>query len=168
MIPLSHDPSEAASLRDAALIYASWGWRVLPCQPLGKDPITHLVPHAVYDATADPDTIRGWWSRYPNANIGVAGGNGLLLVDLDLDKNANALRDLELLIGVALPPTRIERTPSGGLHYFYMVPADEELNGLDPITGVELRYTGRYVIVAPSILALGHPGVRKAGTYELV
>jgi replicative DNA helicase len=141
---LSHDKLIAA--RE----YAQQGMRVLPCEPNGKVPLTDLVPHAVKDATTDSDKITEWWTRYPNANIGVAGGNGLLCIDFDFYKNSNAAKDLEKLIVEALPPTRTEATPGGGEHWFYLVPEEDGLAGVDPIKGVELRYTNRYVVVAPS------------------
>lgn len=40
------------------------------CTP-GKHPRVDLVPHAVRDATLDPDLARQWWDTYPHANVGV-------------------------------------------------------------------------------------------------
>ena len=76
---------------DWALRYAGcYGFYVLPvwwarlngrcacgnaeCRSRGKHPIAPLVPHGVCDATDDLDTIVGWWTRCPWANIGVRTG----------------------------------------------------------------------------------------------
>ncbi|MEL5850195.1 MAG: bifunctional DNA primase/polymerase, partial [Candidatus Igneacidithiobacillus chanchocoensis] len=42
---------------EAALIYASWGWHVLPVVTNGKVPATL---HGVKDATTDPEQIAKW------------------------------------------------------------------------------------------------------------
>lgn len=148
-------------MQDAALEYATrYGMQTLPCEPGGKAPLIALVPHGVKDATTDTAKIKLWWDQYPDANIGIAGGNGLLCIDLDLYKNPNAGAELERLIGCPLPATRSETTPGGGLHYFYKVPTNQPLTGCDPLPGVELRYEGRYVVTAPSINA--------SGAYKLV
>ena len=56
---------------EAALIYASWGWHVLPVVPNGKVPATL---HGVKDATTDPEQIARWWAQNPDFNIGIAAG----------------------------------------------------------------------------------------------
>ena len=88
----------------AALQYAAAGLAVLPlhslrgaaagacscgrpagdtkCKP-GKHPRT---PNGVTDATTDAATVRAWWQRWPDANIGIAGGapsQKLLWIDFD-------------------------------------------------------------------------------------
>ena len=63
----------------AALSYArERGWSVLPLD--GKQPLTE---HGVHDATTDPDVIEAWWRRWPDANVGLATGRGLFVVDVD-------------------------------------------------------------------------------------
>jgi len=85
-----------AFLGEAAVRYAARkSWRVLPlhtpsegscscgdpeCSSPGKHPRT---PHGVKDASADPEVVRGWWARWPAANVGIATGSGLILVDGD-------------------------------------------------------------------------------------
>ena len=79
-------PTEPSTL-EAALSYARKGWQVLPlhsirpdggctcgnpgCGSPGKHPRTQ---HGVKDATTDEKLIRTWWSRWPDANVGVATG----------------------------------------------------------------------------------------------
>src|SRR4051794_1088253 len=80
----------------AAKTYAERGWRVFPlheapngvcscrqasaCQSAGKHPRTR---HGVKEATTYFQTIEGWWSKWPSANVGVATGSGLVVVDVD-------------------------------------------------------------------------------------
>ena len=52
------------------------------CGSAGKHPSTS---HGVNDATMDSDLIRGWWQRWPRANVGFATGAASGLVVLDVD-----------------------------------------------------------------------------------
>jgi hypothetical protein len=63
----------------AALRYAERGYRVFPCIPGTKHPIT---PHGFHDAVTDAAQIERWWSRHPRANVGIA-AEGMLVVDID-------------------------------------------------------------------------------------
>ena len=65
----------------AALAYASYGWPVFPCQAGSKVPATS---HGFLDATTDPDQIREWWHRRPDANLAIATGSpGPDVLDID-------------------------------------------------------------------------------------
>ena len=46
----------------------------------GKIPIHKAGFHG---ATDDALQIKQWWSRHPNANIGIPMGNGLFVIDID-------------------------------------------------------------------------------------
>ena len=65
-----------------ALSYAKIGFNVFPLIPRSKFPATE---HGFKDATRDFTIIKGWWSKNPEYNIGLATGNGLLVIDLDVD-----------------------------------------------------------------------------------
>ena len=59
-------------LMRAALKYAQdYQWYVFPLKPQSKTPLISEWPT---EASIDPPTIRGWWQRYPGANIGIACG----------------------------------------------------------------------------------------------
>ena len=68
-------PAVAVDFLAAALEYAALGLRVFPCLPRDKRP---AVAHGFKEATTDADQIRAWWTRWPDANIGIATGDGLL------------------------------------------------------------------------------------------
>ena len=73
MIPIPNN------LYEAALRYAELGYRVFPCAPGNKNPLTE---HGFHDATTDAEQIECWWEENPTANVGLA-TEGLLVVDVD-------------------------------------------------------------------------------------
>jgi hypothetical protein len=89
--------AEAALLR-SALAAALRGWYVFPCAVGGKRPA--LRGNWQDLATTSPDQIRDWWNRAPY-NIGIAcGPSGLVVIDLDLPRDAD---DEEAADGVLFP-----------------------------------------------------------------
>ena len=66
---------------ERALTYARGGTPVFPCAVAGKTPLT---ANGFHDATTDPDHIRTWWTRTPDANIAAPTGTGTFDV-LDVD-----------------------------------------------------------------------------------
>ncbi len=125
---------------DAALALAdTLNWRILPCEPEGKDPIVRLVHHGVKDASTDPDVIRGWWAEEPDANPAVAcGPPGPDVLDLDDPSHPQARELLDQL--AAAPRVASVRGPhvylSGG--------------GNRVLPFGELRSTGWYVLAPPA------------------
>src|SRR5215218_6677258 len=138
----------SAMLR-AALSYAARGVPVFPCEPSGKRPLTK---GGFWDATTDEALIRGWWGRWPKANIGVPTGraSGLLVLDVDAAEGLESIAELELLLGQA-PPTERAITGRGGEHLYLRTPSDVEVRNsagyLGP--GLDVRGEGGYVIVPP-------------------
>src|SRR5207245_1320032 len=106
-------------------------------------------------------TIRGWWDRWPWANIGVAAGarSGLVVIDVEPAHGGNeSLDHLQSLMG-SLPVTLTASTGGGGWHLFFTHPGRGielrntagRLPGItDPLPGVDLRGDGGYVVAAPS------------------
>lgn len=136
----------------AALDYAAAGYAVFPVAENAKKPLT---AHGVKDATRDRDQINAWWSKHPNANIGLACGSAsgnLLVVDLDNKSGksgSKALRDWSMIYG-KLPDTYTVATPSGGRHLYYISRSGR--NAVDLLPGVDCRYAGGYVLVPPSTI----------------
>lgn len=139
----------ANSLEQHALAYARAGWHVVPLRRRDKEPLT---PHGFKDATTDAATIRRWWSRWPDANIGIAVPAGYVVLDID---SAEALQRLKAE-DVALPATSRART-SKGWHLWFSTNGASAGNRVGLLPGVDIRAAGGYVVAPPSV----HPsGVR--------
>ena len=145
-------------LLDAALHYAvDFGWPVLPCKP-NKDPYT---PNGFYDAKTDPNAIKFWWTKWPDAMIGVRTGpaSGLIVIDKDIDdekgKDGRAeVRAWERESGYTLPGTVTAVSGRGGKHLYYMYPPE----GLENdscrefiLPDVDIRGDKGYIIAPPSV-----------------
>src|SRR5688572_7118042 len=103
-------------LTHALLLAGEHAFRVFPLRPMLKLPIIKAWQH---EATTDEDRIHAWWEEWPNANIGVATGRGLVVLDVDCKKGkrgAESLARLDLDIG--LPVTMRVTTPTGGVHLY--------------------------------------------------
>lgn len=66
---------------DIALDCIRRGWFVFPCKPRAKEPLVRGGFHA---ATNDREQILDWWTKWPDANVGIAtGASGLSVLDID-------------------------------------------------------------------------------------
>lgn len=147
-------------LGEAAAVYAASGIPVFPCAPGQKRPLTE---HGFQDATTDAAQVGTWWGRYPDANIGIA--TGIVVDVLDVDVHAAGtgypiLRTLqrEGLIGGW---GQAVRSPSGGLHLYY--PTAPDLTWGSWSRGrahVDFRGSGGYIIAPPSTVTTSHGGRR--------
>jgi putative DNA primase/helicase len=157
----------ATSILDAALSYAGMGIPVFPCDPHDKSPLT---VNGFKDAVCDPAQVHDWWTRHPNAMIGMPTGEqaGCWGSDIDLDqtKGINGYVIVSGLIASygELPKTLTSITPRGGRHLFWQQPPGFTLRNsqgfVDPasgarISGIDTRANGGYVILPPSVRADG-------------
>lgn len=137
-------------LIDAAVRYAETGWPVFPCHPTGHQP---LVNKGFYAATTDVDTVRGWWSRWPDAAIALRTGEdaGVFVVDVDPRHGGDIfLAELEAEHG-ALPDTVECQTGGGGRHIYLNWPGQHVKCSTGQIaTGIDIKGDGGYVILPPS------------------
>lgn len=104
---------------ERALTFAKAGYPVFPCKPT-KAPYT---PRGFQDATQDPETIRLWWQRWPEAGVGIPTGepSSLFVLDCDIDKTTGEAvgeRSLEML-GLPQSCAPCVATPSGGKHFYF-------------------------------------------------
>jgi len=150
-----------SSILNAALNYARQGIPVFPCR-LDKKPLT---PHGFKDATTDEAQILEWWTTWPGAMIGVPMGaaSGLWALDIDCAKaegDADGFASLQSLTGVHgdLSATRMQQTPSGGIHFIHRYPKDGQKipNSTSKVAEkIDVRGDGGYIIIAPSVNADG-------------
>jgi hypothetical protein len=136
---------------EAAQRYAVRGWPVFPCCPVGRRRKQPLTSRGFYDASADPDIIAGWWTRWPNALVGLPTGrrSGVAVLDIDVkDPKANGFDTLEERGLLPLPTTPMVHTASGGMHVYFAAGDRELRNSASQIgAGVDVRGEGGYVIV---------------------
>ncbi|WP_054564678.1 bifunctional DNA primase/polymerase [Frankia sp. R43] len=140
-----------AALLGAALRYARLDWPVVPLEPRGKRPI---LPDWTNTASTDPDVIRRWWARRPDANVGIVTGprSGLAVLDLDpRSGGAESLAELETRVG-ALPGTAVVVTGSDGIHFYYRRPGAKVTSRAHSFgSGLDVKADGGQVVAPPSI-----------------
>jgi hypothetical protein len=124
---------------DMAVGYAERGYEVLPLN--GKTPLTS---RGFYDATTDPEVIRSWWSRWPDANVGCRPPEDTIIFDVD-PRNGGDLSSLG-----DYPVTRTAQTGSGGWHVWFA--ARGKFRGaLLGAPGVDIKTANSLVVMPPSI-----------------
>jgi hypothetical protein len=139
----------------AALQYAGRGWKVFPCfemtgnacacgrpcQSPGKHP---RIKGGCRNASTDQALITSWWTRWPNANVAIATGDGRFVVDLDSEEAAKKLQ------GRNWPATLVART-GRGWHLHYTTTQDVHNSaGSGDEHGIDVRGEGGYVLAPPS------------------
>lgn len=148
LIRVDRTPDLAAAARSLAAA----GVPVFPCEPDGKRPLTR---RGFLDATSDIAQVAAWWSRTPDANIGLPTGaaSGVVVVDVDvhgtIDGRAAWRRASEagLVDGAGL----LVRTPTGGAHAYFPATAGTEQQSWQAAgAGVDFRGDGGYIIAPPS------------------
>lgn len=130
---------------DHARALAAQGFRVFPLIPNDKRPAIERWPDK---ATTDLATIDRYWRSHPDANIGIATGAGLMVVDVDMKNGKNGyatLIALERRHGTIQSSMTIS-TPSGGMHLYLRTKASVP-NSVDKVgPGIDIRGEGGYVV----------------------
>ncbi|MEV8509679.1 bifunctional DNA primase/polymerase [Actinoplanes sp. NPDC051475] len=147
----------------AAIGYAAAGVAVLPlhtpgaagmcscragadCGSPGKHP---RLRRGLHDASRHPEVIRAWWSRWPDANIGLVTGTVLDVCDIDTSSGLHLVLDL---LDVIRPPGPLIRTGSGWHLWFA---AGELPSRVAIAPGVDWRGRGGLVVAPPSLHTTG-------------
>lgn len=135
----------ANEILEAALAYADRGWPVFPCKPRGKTPLTL---HGFKDASTDPEMIRVWWRRWPNANVAIATGpRSFDALDVDGADGERSLSEIEARHYEL--PTGPRQITGRGRQLFFRGGTLGVTAGRLP--GLDTRGDGGYVVAAPSI-----------------
>jgi hypothetical protein len=87
------------------------------CGQIGKHPLGALVPHGIKDATCNRARILAWWTRHPQANIGLATGHRFDVLDIDGPVGEQAIHELAATHGLHSSGPLV-RTGGGGWHYY--------------------------------------------------
>lgn len=169
MSELRSDLAQArAYLLDAALLYARQGLPVFPLHERSKIPFAGehvcaapLHQHGRTDASTDPGTVEAWWREHPRANVGLATGRGLDVLDVDGPEGEASLAEL-VTRRWPLPPTCEVRTGrEGGGRHLYFRSAGWPSRSSKIARGLDTRGVGGSVTLPPSV----HPsGARYAWT----
>ena len=157
----AHQVHTVASMLDAALHYAmTLRIPVFPCNPDDKRPFT---VHGFKDASREEAQVRAWWTRFPDAMIGIPTGevSGVWVLDIDVDpvKGVNGFPLWSELIARngEVPATLTSITPRGGRHLFFLWQPQLTIKSTQgvPGDGIDIRSNGGYVILPPSTRADG-------------
>jgi hypothetical protein len=153
-----------ASNLEWALAYAELGWRVLPCHTIengkctcgkskcetpGKHPRIKKWSKA---SSSNPETIRKWFKRWPDANIAIHWKqSGLIALDVD-PRNGGLISLRQLVADFELEPTAVQVSGSGcGVHVVYKVPKGARFpRKPKKYPGIDFQYNG-ISIVPPSV-----------------
>ncbi len=167
--------ADGAACLEAALLYLSRGWSVLPLCPwdhvgVGKDharscdeqgnrgkrPLINWDAYQIRPPT--PEEVAAWWKRWPNANVGIALGSVSGLVGLDAD-GAEGEQLIERFGGGVLTPCAMFMTPGGGCRFLFQIPAGEMVPSrgvsVGGHKGAELLADGKQTVAPPSRHKLG-------------
>lgn len=133
----------ATDLAVAALDLVGQGFRVFPLRPRGKEPAIKGWQSA---ATSEQALVAEMWARHPDRNIGIACGEGLVIIDADSAAGEAVAEEL------GMPATCTVRT-SKGTHYYL---AGNAGNRVRIAEGLDTRGSGGLVVGAGSIHPSGH------------
>lgn len=159
---LAETPADAPDTLRYALGYARRGWPVCPlhtptpagcscrradCPSIGKHP---RLQNGILGASRDPDVISGWWAMWPAANLAIATGRGLFVLDVDPSKGgADSLDALEEQHG-KLPPT-VQAITGTGSHFLFAVDREVRCSASKFRPGLDVRGDGGYIVAPPSL-----------------
>lgn len=142
--------SVAERLLGQAKVLVDKGFRVFP---LEIDKKTPAHPAWQEHATTNPEIVEAMW-RDPLGevvpyNIGIATGNGITVLDVDVKKGKNGLQALDDLVSFydLDDQTFTVRTASGGFHLYYNSQNLSLRNSASRVgEGLDVRSEGGYVV----------------------
>lgn len=164
-----------STVLDAAHDYINRGWRIVPLHGYdpakdrcrcrqgrfcpeknrGKHPVMADWTNDTLNSGAD---AHAWYEDHADGNVGILTGpeSGIFVLDVDGANGVRSVTDFATENG-PLPATRIVRTGSGGLHYFFRHPKNftvrNSTSWLAP--GIDIRGKGGQVVAPPSTSGRG-------------
>lgn len=123
------------------------GFKVFPLRENDKRPL--FKGSAQTQGTTDLNQVHDIWTQHPNANIGIATGDGLTVIDVDTIAShgvdgENSMLEYQITNGF-INATLEVTTPTGGKHYYYLTD-NEYSNKASILPGVDVRGLGGYVV----------------------
>lgn len=148
---------------EIALQYLKRGYSIFPCN---KDKRPLVSWEKYQKELADEKEVISWWSKWPDANIGLATGrlSKIAVIDIDKNKETGELANFDFL-----PETLTAITGSGGRHLYYEYPEDEDVfNSASVIApNIDVRGEGGYVLIPPSVTTKGKYSFIKSEQWNL-
>jgi len=157
--------SDLSPMGQLAIETAKQGVKIFPFDPVNKKPYSNFTDWPNL-ATTNLNSIREWWTIRPEAMVAAPTGhiNGFYVLDVDEGDGKQGLKSLTALEAVygELPITMVVRTPSGGLHFYFKMPADKNIrNSASQIApDLDIRSCRGCIIIAGS--------QRHDGKYKIV
>lgn len=151
----------SAAVLESALGYIKRGWHVFPlhtvwagrctcgktnCSAPGKHP---RLRDGFKGASRDEATVRDWLKRWPMSNIAIRTGDGLMVLDVDVDKGGDDSL-AELMDNPEWAETVSVKTGGGGSHHYFAVPSAVPCSVSVVADGLDVRGDGGYVVAPPS------------------
>jgi hypothetical protein len=129
-----------------ALNYLKHGYPVIPIQKDNKKP--YISWKKYQEQIPSIDEVTEWWTKFPEANIGLITGviSGIVVVDIDTEEGLQEIQNY-IPIDLDIPKSK---TPSGGQHWFFLCEDESIGNNVRTISGCDLRANGGYVVLPPS------------------
>jgi Bifunctional DNA primase/polymerase, N-terminal len=135
----------------AALGYAAAGWTLVPLVAGTKRPHVKTGADHAQAATCDADRVHDWWTRWPDAGIGiVCAAGGFLVVDVDGEEGRQSF----LAHPGPFPATCCSASgrEGYGCHWWYRVPLRTGMpRGRVLAPGLERKAAGNLVVAPPSL-----------------
>jgi len=134
--------------------YSTMGLHPIPCEPRGKKPLVQW--QQFQDTAPTVSQLKGWWQNWPDANIALVVGRGVVVVDLDGPQAQELLHEAGIVMPGGAPRVRT----GNGQHVYLRLPqgrtARNRAGFLSTVANgvksqVDLRADGGYVLAPPSI-----------------
>jgi len=134
------------TLMDWALTYYDAGLNILPLVPRNKFPIIKWERYE--KERARREDVISWWTKQPEANIGIITGeiNNLVVVDVDKEQGK---KSLEILYNKEMPLTAVTKSIRGKHYYFKNTHHWGSHIGIYP--DIDIRGEGGLIVAPPSI-----------------
>jgi hypothetical protein len=127
----------------AALGYLRKGLVVIPCEPKGKKPLVAWKEFEHRRPTEEE--VVGWWTRWPDANIGIVTGPLSRLLALDIDGAEG-----EASVNGRVLPVTPTALSGDGRHLYLRYPGANAKTASGVLKGVDIRAAGGLIIAPPS------------------
>ncbi len=164
------------TMLESALEYIEMGFYIFPTREVDGNPYKNdkeemvvakakspYIAGGVHSSSNEEFQIKKWWTKYPDAGVGLDCGKSKIFV-IDLDTHAkNQKSGLENFMDLGVPHRDCWEclTPSGGVHLFYSDPKGIGKSTSNSKTQIDTRGKGGYVILPHSWLMIPSTKMKK-------